>query len=394
MLPVSDLTMSQPVADSTMAGKIDLVETAIVDLPLKRSHFHASGTHATQSLVVVTLRTADGAVGHGEGGTPGGTAFWGGESAETIKVIIDRYLAPAVIGLSIFGHEALLTAMDRAAGGNQFAKAALDMAASDAAARAIGISISTFYGGAVRSSIPVLWALATATYDADIEDAERQLAERRHRTFKIKIGKGDPEAEAQRAIRTAEAIHALSPQARCTVDLNQAWDEPTAHRLLPRLQDAGFALIEQPIASWNIAGMARLAQRLDVPVLADESLWDFHDAFDAFTRGATDVYAVKIAKGGGLRRAYKAAATAEAAGIPLYGGMALESSFGTGAGLQLFAALADLPWGCELIGPRLLAEDLTTSSAEYGDFQIKVPTGPGTGFDLDLDKVRHFMRRT
>lgn len=392
MLPVTDLATDEPITSSPKIGRIDAIETAIVDLPLKRAHFHASGTHATQSLVVVTLKTSDGAVGYGEGGTPGGTAFWGGECAETIKVIIDRYLAPAITGLSIFSHESLLSAMDRAAGGNHFAKAALDMAASDAAARAIGVPISAFYGGAIRTSIPVLWALATAAYEADVEDAQRQLSERRHRTFKIKIGKGDPEVEAQRATRTADAIHAMSPDARCTVDLNQAWDEPTALRLLPRLQDAGFVLIEQPIASWNIAGMARLAIRLDIPILADESLWDFHDAYDAFVRGATDVYAVKIAKGGGLRRAYKAAATAEAAGIPLYGGMALESSFGTGAGLQLFAALAELPWGCELIGPRLLADDLTTAPAAYADFQIKVPPGPGTGFDLDPDKIRHFRR--
>lgn len=392
MLPLTDFAIEEPITSSQKAGRIDAIETAIVDLPLKRAHFHASGTHATQSLVIVTLRTADGAIGHGEGGTPGGTAFWGGECAETIKVIIDRYLAPAVIGLSIFSHERLLSAMDRAASGNQFAKAAVDIAASDAAARAMNVPISAFYGGVVRTRIPVLWALATAAYEADVEDAQHQLSERRHRTFKIKIGKGDPEVEVQRAIRTAEAIHSMSAEARCTVDLNQAWDEPTAQRLLPRLQDAGFALVEQPIASWNIAGMGRLADRLDMPLLADESLWDFHDAHDAFVRRSTDIYAVKIAKGGGLRRAYKAAATAEAAGIPLYGGMALESSFGTGAGLQLFSALADLPWGCELIGPRLLAEDLTTSAAEYGEFQIKVPAGPGTGFDLDFDKVRHFSR--
>ncbi|MBP8232015.1 muconate/chloromuconate family cycloisomerase [Rhizorhabdus sp.] len=392
MLPVTDLATEEPITSTQKTGRIDAIETVIVDLPLKRPHFHASGTHATQSLVIVTLRTADGAIGYGEGGTPGGTAFWGGECAETIKVIIDRYLAPAVIGLSIFAHESLLSAMDRSAGGNHFAKAAIDMAASDAAARAVNVPISAFYGGAVRTSIPVLWALATAAYEADVEDAQRQLSERRHRTFKIKIGKGDPEVETQRAIRTAEAIHSLSAEARCTVDLNQAWDEPTARRLLPRLQDAGFTLIEQPIASWNVAGMARIAGRLDIPLLADESLWDFHDAYDAFVRGATSVYAVKIAKGGGLRRAYKAAATAEAAGIPLYGGMALESSYGTGAGLQLFSALAELPWGCELIGPRLLAEDLTTSPAEYGDFQIKIPLGPGTGFDFDPDKVRHFTR--
>lgn len=386
-LVLGSMTVNEP------KGVIDRISAYIVDLPLKRSHFHASGTHATQSLVIVELRTRDGLIAHGEGGTPGGTAFWGGECTETIKVMIDTYLGPAVTGLSIFAHEAILTAMDRVASRNQFAKAAIDMAVHDAVGRALNIPVGLLYGGAVRTRIPVLWALATAELEADVADAARQLDARLHRTFKIKIGKGDPDAEAARAIKTAEAIFALSSEARCAVDLNQAWDEPTAVRLLPKLHDAGFSLIEQPVAHWNRRAMSRLAQRLDIPVLSDESLWDMHDAYDAFVHESTDIYAVKIAKGGGIRRAYKAAATAEAAGVPLFGGMALESSFGTAAGLQLFSALPTLPWGCELIGPRLLAEDLTTEPTQYENFEVLVPQGVGLGVELDLDKVKAFSRK-
>lgn len=392
MTPIGRNAVATGQAPVSAACLIDKVETTIVDLPLKRAHFHATGTHSTQSLVIVELRTRDGMVGYGEGGTPGGTPFWGGECAETIKVMIDSYLGPAILGCNIFAHETILAAMDRVAAGNHFAKAAVDIAVHDAVGRTLNIPVSVLYGGPVRTSLPVLWALATAELEADVEDATRQLEAGHHRTFKIKVGKGDADAEARRAIATAEAIWALSNEARCTVDLNQAWDEPTATRLLPRFQDAGFSLVEQPVASWNIAAMARLARRLDIPVLADEGLWDLHDAHDAFTRGATDVYAVKIAKGGGIRRAYKAAATAEAAGIPLYGGMALESSFGTAAGLQLFSALADIPWGCELIGPRLLADDLTVQPTYYSNFEVHLPDGVGLGVDLDFDKVRYYTR--
>lgn len=168
---------------------IDGVEAVILDLPLRRPHFHASGRHAGQDLVVITIRTRGGAIGIGEGGTPGGTAFWGGESVETIKVMIDSYLGPAILGCNVFAHETILTAMDRAAAGNQFAKAAIDVAVHDAVGRILDIPVSLLYGGAVRDSIPVLWVLATAEFEADVEDARKQLDERRHRVFKIKIGK-------------------------------------------------------------------------------------------------------------------------------------------------------------------------------------------------------------
>ncbi|MBO9378821.1 TfdD [Sphingomonas histidinilytica] len=385
--------LAQAVASCSREDAIDRVEAVIVDVPLRRQHFHASGTHAGQSLVIITVGTRSGAVGVGEGSTPAGTAFWGGECVETIKVIIDQYLAPAIIGLNVFAHETLLAAMDRAAAANHFAKAGVDCAIHDLVGRVLNVPIGLLYGGRVRDSLPVLWALATSELDADVEDARRMLDERRHRFFKIKIGKGDPRVEARRAIKTLEAIRAMSEDTLFSVDLNQAWDEPTSARLLPSLQDAGFDIIEQPVEAWNVAAMARLADRLDIPILSDESLWDYHDVFDAATRRSTDVYAVKVAKGGGIRRAYKAANVAEAAGIPLYGGMALESSLGTAAGLQLFSALSDLPWGCELIGPRLLGDDLTTEPTVYRDFEVMIPHGPGLGVTVDPDKVARWTRK-
>jgi muconate/chloromuconate cycloisomerase len=369
------------------------ITTTIVDVPLRRPHFHATGTHANQSLVIVELLTAGGAVGWGEGGTPGGTAFWGGECVESIKMMIDRYLFPAIAGVSVFDGERILASMDRAAANNHFAKAAIDIAVHDAVARLMGVPLSALFGGATRTTIPVLWALAAAVYEADVADALEQLEAGRHRVFKIKIGKGDAAAEARRAINTATAIADRHPSARFVVDLNQAWDEISAMRWLPAFQERDFMFVEQPLPAWNIEGMTRLASRLDMPIMADEGLWDFHDTFELIRRGATDIYAVKVAKGGGLRRAYKAAAVAEAAGVPLYGGMALESSIGTAAGLQLFSALSNMPFGCELIGPRLLAEDLTVTPIEYRNHEVVVPSGTGLGVEIDRTRIRSLTRR-
>jgi muconate/chloromuconate cycloisomerase len=373
--------------------RIRSIDTVIADVPLKRSHFHATGIHSAQSYVFVIVKTEDGAQGIGEGVTPGGGAFWGGESVETIKTVIDRYLSPAVVGLSVFAQEDILSRMDRAAAYNNFAKAAVDMAVHDAAARMLNLPISAFFGGAVRRSIPVLWALATAQLEADVEDARDKFETRGHRLYKVKIGKGDSADEVRRAVRTAELIMEISSKVRCTVDVNQAWDEPTAQHALPVLERAGFALIEQPIPAWNTVGMSRLCHRLDIPIMADEGLWDFHDVYIFARDGATDVVGVKVAKGGGLRRAHKKAAVAEAAGLPLWGGMALESSIGTAASLQLFSALPALSWGCELIGPLLIADDFANESIRYSDGEVFVPDGAGIGVTLDYAKLEHYRRK-
>ncbi|MEM9191518.1 MAG: chloromuconate cycloisomerase, partial [Myxococcota bacterium] len=82
-----------------MAPLIRAVETTVVDLPTIRPHRTKSDAIQRQSYVVVRLRTDD-ADGVGEAGPPGGP-WWNGESAETCQAIIDRYLAPELVGMRV-----------------------------------------------------------------------------------------------------------------------------------------------------------------------------------------------------------------------------------------------------------------------------------------------------
>src|SRR3546814_19269806 len=90
----------------------------------------------------------------------------------------------------------------------------------------------------------------------------------------LKMGFGGAETETRRVVRTARAIHQLAPEAIVTVDLNQAWDMTTCMRLLPQMDDAGIAMVEQPLPFWNKDGMAALCSRLRMAVVEDEGLWD------------------------------------------------------------------------------------------------------------------------
>jgi muconate/chloromuconate cycloisomerase len=369
-------------------GLVRAVSTTLIDIPLRRAHGHSRSVTRAQALVLVELLTEGGVVGIGEGVTPGGP-WWGGDSAESLKLAIDRHLAPALIGGSVTRPEELLTRMDRAMARNNFAKAALDIAVHDAAARLLGVPLATLFGGPVRDEIPVVWPLGAGDFAADVEEAAAKLASGAHVAFKIKMGAAEPSDDVRRVVRTVEAVGAP-----CRVDLNQAWDEVRAARYLPELERRGVEIVEAPIPGWNHDGMARLAARLDVPLMADEGLWDHHDAWVAFQRGATDVLAVKVAKAGGLRRAWKSAAMAEAAGIPCYGGMALESSIGTAAALHLLAALPDLSWGSEMVGPLMLAGDLVSEPLDYRQGAVAVPGGPGLGITLDPEAVARHRRPT
>src|SRR3546814_19611445 len=76
---------------------------------------------------------------------------------------------------------------------------------------------------------------------------------------------------------------------------------------------------------------------------------------------------------GGVANTLKVAAIAEASGIASYGGTMLDSSIGTAAALHVYATLPTMPFGCELLGPWVLADTLTQTQLEIKDFEIRLP---------------------
>jgi muconate cycloisomerase len=282
-----------------------------------------------------------------------------------------------------------MAGISRSVVGNHFAKSAVETALLDAHAKRVGLPVSELLGGRQRDELPVAWTLASGDTAQDIEEAERMLDLRRHNIFKLKIGKRNVEDDVA---HVAAIKKAMGERASVRVDVNQAWDEARAARGIAMLEAAGCDLVEQPIARGNLPGLARLAARFIVPLMADESLCGPEDAFEVAARGAADVFAVKVAQSGGLFAAGRVGAIADAAGIGLYGGTMLEAAIGTVASAHLFSTFPKLAWGTELFGPLLLSEEILVEPLSYGEFTLKVPNKPGLGIELDEDRVDFFRR--
>jgi len=367
---------------------IERVESFILDLPTIRPHQLSMTTMQKQTLVIVRIYCADGIVGLGEATTIGGLAY-GEESPEGIKVTLDAYLGPALVGGEASNLNGALVELSKIAKGNRLAKSAVETALLDAQAKRLNISVATLLGGAVVDKLPVLWTLASGNTAQDIEEAESLLAENRHKMFKLKIGSKEPFVDIA---HVAAIKKALGSRAKVTVDVNQAWSESIATTGIAALQEAGVDLIEQPLSKENFEGLARLRQKFKVPLMADESVATAKDALSLAHLGAADVFALKIAKSGGPREVLKIASIGEAAGIALYGGTLLEGPIGTIASAHAFVTLKNLEWGTELFGPLLLKDELIKEPLQYKDGYLHLPTGPGLGVELDLDKVDRYQR--
>ena len=370
-------------------AKIDAVQTVIVDLPLIRTQQFSRVGVNQQSSVIVRIRTDQGVEGIGEAVTPCGP-WWSGDSVETIKLTIDKYLTPLLLGETPLEPGLILEKLHNHVPNNSFAKAGLEIALLDCAGKLLQTPIHAMLGGKLRSSLEVAWPLATGEVARDVAEAESMLESRRARAFKIKMGALPPDEDMARAISIATKLEGTGAKIR--VDPNEAWDEGTANRALGPLADAGVELIEQPVPRWNIDAMARLAARSRCVIMMDEGVQSTHDMIDVVKRSAAGLISLKLMKSGGIRAARVMADIANAAGIPAYVGTFLETSIGTAANMHLAASLAELPFGGEPIGPLLMAEDICTVPADYHDYNLWLPEGPGLGIELDMERLKHFQR--
>jgi muconate cycloisomerase len=368
--------------------RVSAVDCVLVDVPGRRSHQHASTGMRRQSYLIIRLRTDAGIEGIGEVATAGGP-WWSGDSVEAVKATIDSHLAPALVGESATAVLPTMRKLERVAAQNWFAKAGLEMALLDIAGKSVGRPVHVLLGGPSRASVPVTWPLGIGDAAADADEALQRIEAGVSRSFKIKMGALPVEQDVRRMVEIARR---LAGRAELRIDLNAAWTEPVAQRQLPALVDAGVVLIEQAIERWNVAGHARLARRVAAPLMADEGLTTLRDAAALSAAGAAQVFALKLMKSGGFMACRDIAAVAVAHGVELFGGCFLESSIGTAANLQLGAALPELAWGSEWIGPLWLADDLACRPIEYRDFAALVPPGPGLGVTLDEDKLRFYRR--
>lgn len=374
-------------------ARIETIETFIVDLPTVRQHVLSMATMTMQTIMLVRVRDTDGAHGWGEGTTIGGLSY-GEESVEGMKLTVDTYLAPALIGHDASNVSAACATMDGIAKGNLSAKCAVETALQDLRARRLGVSLAVLLGGAVRERVECAWTLASGDAARDADEAVDMLERCRHRIFKIKIGQRPLAADVS---HVAAVKRAVGDAASVRTDVNQAWTPHEARRGVAMLADVGCDLVEQPIHRRHLADLAALTANAPLAIMADEALRGPHDgAAVAAARGA-DVFSVKIAQSGGIGPAARVAGIAEAAGIGLYGGTMIESGVATAAAAQLFATLPTLAFGSELFGPLLFTEELLTEPLAYADFALTVPTGPGLGVEVDgerLDALRRDRTRT
>lgn len=352
-------------------------------LPVRRPRDHGSGLVANGiEVVLVELVTKDGAVGWGEASP--WAVFTG--TAEAAAAALERYLAPVVLGRRVADIPRIMADADRALTRHPEAKAALETALLDALGKLTGVPVWALLGGKARDRIPLSVSLADPSFAADLELMAR-LKQDQVNLIKLKTGTRDHAFDLMRL----ERLRADYPDLDIRVDYNQGLEPAGALRKLRDIEAFDVTFIEQPVRGERHEAMAMIAQALDTPLLADESVFSPSDMVHAAWTRLCDAVSVKIMKTGGLRGGQAVAAIAEGAGMPGYGGDMFETGIAHLAGTHMIAATPNISLGCEFYQALYyLEEDLLAEPFPIEDGHVVVPDGPGLGHAPDRDRVERY----
>lgn len=368
------------------AMKITHVETYPIRIPLKpaRHMITALGMHTESLYMIVRVGTTSGIEGIGEATV---MPTWSGETLWGARAITEKIFAPQLLGADPRDGEDIDRRLDRAARGNWFAKAALEMACWDIAGKAAGKPVYDLLGGAVRPRT-VRCRFSMGAYDPERAAARaRELIAEGFDTIKVKVG-GDPRDDAAR-VRAVRA--AIGPDKALTIDANCGWSVETAIACVNSLADCNIALDEQPTPDGDYAGLARVRRETKPPVMADDICFDLAHARELLRNECCDAISVYPGKNGGIRKAKALVELAAQHNVACSIGSNLEWDIGTAAMAHLVVACPNMKvetYPGDMLGPVYHEARVVKDPLDIRGPLVTLSDRPGLGVEVDWQVVK------
>jgi L-alanine-DL-glutamate epimerase-like enolase superfamily enzyme len=264
----------------------------------------------------------------------------------------------------------------RALPDSRVARAGVEAAILDARARLAGVPLFDLLGARGVEATD----LAT-DITLPIADPERMAANARaHRrsgftTFKVKVGR-----DWQADVAALRAVAAAVPDATFRLDANAGFAAREAIALMDTAVADGLAIecFEQPCGADDLAGMAEVAARSPVPVVADESFRGAGDLDRIVGARAAQAVNLKLGKLGGLTAALTLGQRARSLGLRLMAGAMVETRVGLLAMAHVVTALGGVDW-VDLDTAFLLTDDPFDGGWTCDGPRIHLTADPGLG---------------
>ena len=373
-----DVTAAAPI-------RLEAIEVRLIELTLVRP-FVTSFGRVDARVVPLVRMVADGIEGWGEIVADREPLF-SSETITTAQHVLADCFVPELLARPLSSVHDVAAALRRFKG-HRMAKAGLELAFMDLAARSRGVSVRTAIGG-VRDRVPVGVSLGI---EKDVPTLVEQVlahVAQGYQRIKLKIRPGWD-------VDVVGTVREAYPEGWLSVDANTAYTLADADHLR-QLDAFDLLMIEQQLAQDDMVDHAALQAAIGTDICLDESIVHARAAAHALALGSCRLINIKIGRVGGYTEALGIHDVCQAKGAPVWCGGMLECGIGRAHNL----ALASLPNftlpGDISASKRYWARDVVTRPFEVdADGTVAVPDGPGIGVEIDqafLDSITVASRR-
>ncbi|NNG06040.1 MAG: mandelate racemase/muconate lactonizing enzyme family protein [Inquilinus sp.] len=324
--------------------------------------------YSKRSAHLVEVRTDEGITGWGECFGPGNVAI-------ANKAIVERVIAPMVVGSDPFDRERIWHHVynllrDHGQKGMPIqALSGVDIALWDIVGKATGLPLYKLVGGRCRDRIPVYGYGMMLKRHGDLAgafaDEAAGIEAEGFRAVKMKVGLGPRED-----IRLVEAVRsALSDSTRLMVDANHCYTTSDALQVGRALDALGVYWFEEPVAPEDRDGYRFLRDRLTVNISGGEAEFTRWGWRDLLAAGCVDIAQPEVCGLGGISEYLKVLALAHTHFVPVTNHV-WGSAVAVAVNAHLLTAMPDVPGGLNPWSPML--EFDTTPNL----FRDEMPTEP------------------
>ncbi len=326
--------------------KIKKIEVAQLRMKLRVPYTIAYETIESADNVFLKLVTDKGIVGYGCAAPDPEVT---GEDCQSVLDTMSGLVEPVLSGADPLRISFIMEKLKSIAANHPSVRAMVDMALYDVMGKVAGLPVYRLLGG-FRTRIPTSITIGILPVGDTLAQAE-EMINQGFKCLKIKGGVNVDE-DIERIIRVRERA---GKGIQLRFDANQGYDLDDSLRFVTATKKAGVELLEQPTPKGNSDLLGAVTRKVNIPVMADESLLNLRDAFRLARRDLVDMVNIKLMKVGGIDEALLVNAVARAAGLEVMVGCMDEAAVSIAAGLHFALArpnviYADLDGHLDLIG--------------------------------------------
>ena len=242
------------------------------------------------------------------------------------KIVIDDLLGPSIIGKDPTNTDERFSDMTKAGnaleigGAMWIGIAGLDIALWDIKGKSLNKPIYELLGGKKRDKMPI-YASSMKRDLTPLDEAKRavKFVEQGFKGYKMHSavpGKIDDPSD-QTIDTVTEVRKAVGDNIDILVDVNGAYSVHHAIEIGKKLQDLGVFHFEEPRPHYDLEGLSKVADALDIPIASGENIYSEFEYKALIDKGRVDIIQPDIVKTPGFTTFKKISELSSITGIPI-----------------------------------------------------------------------------